>query len=57
MNDTEQALLEAVKLAYRKHHLDDDSTGWDELGEMLLNVLCEAMGDAEFVAWVDEVSA
>jgi hypothetical protein len=28
-------LLDAVKLAYRKHHLNDDSIGWDELSEML----------------------
>lgn len=46
-------LLEAVKLAYRKHHLGDDSIGWDELSEKLQDVLCEAMGDEAFQAWIE----
>ena len=46
-----QQLLEAVKLAYRKHHLEDDSVGWDELTSALCDALCEAMGDAAFQAW------
>lgn len=48
-------LLEAVKLAYRKHHLGDDSIGWEELSEKLGDVLCEVMGDAAFVEWMKEV--
>lgn len=48
-------LLEAAKLAYRKHHLGDDKVGWSELSEALLDALCEAMGDEAFQAWVDEV--
>lgn len=48
-------LLEAAKLAYRKHHLGDDSIGWDELSEALQNALCEAMGDRAFVAWTNDI--
>lgn len=45
-------LLNACKMAYRKHHLCDDSIGWDELSEVLCNVLCEVMGDEEFQEWI-----
>lgn len=44
-------VLEALKLAYRKHHLGDDSIGWSELSDTMLNALCEAMGDREYLAW------
>lgn len=44
-------LLTACKMAYRKHHLDDDSIGWDELADHLLNALCNAMGTDEFEEW------
>jgi len=52
-------LLSACKLAYRKHHLDDDSIGWGELGECLLDALCNEMGDDGFQEWLakwDQVS-
>ena len=45
-------LLEAVKLAYRKHHLGDDSIGWDELSEKLLDALCNTMGADGYLEWV-----
>ena len=45
-------LLEACKMAYRKHHLDDQSIGWDELSKFLLNALCNAMGDEGFQEWL-----
>lgn len=54
-NGVDAGLLEAVKLAYRKHHLEDTAIGWDELSEALQDALCEAMGDAEFQAWLKEV--
>ena len=50
----ESPLLKAVKAAYRKHHLGDDSIGWDELSEIMLNALCNAMGDEEFNRWIKE---
>jgi hypothetical protein len=49
-------LLDAVKMAYRKHHLDDRSIGWDELGEVLMMALCNEMGDVAFQKWLEEVS-
>lgn len=48
-------LLDAVQKAYRKHHLEDDSIGWDELGWDLQAALCEAMTDKGYQAWVREV--
>jgi len=49
-------LLHAVKMAYRKHHLSDPSIGWDELSDILLHALCEAMGDEGYDKWLKEVS-
>ena len=45
-------LLDAVKMAYRKHHLDDPSIGWDELSDYCMMALCNEMGDKEFRHWV-----
>ena len=45
-------LLNTVKLAYRKHHLDDRSVGWEELSNALFNTLCDAMGDIGFDEWL-----
>lgn len=49
-----ESLLNAVKMAYRKHHLGDTEIGWDELSDMLLDALCELMGDEEFNRWLKE---
>ena len=49
-------LLEAVKMAYRKHHLGDPDIGWDELGEKLGDTLSNAMGVEGFVKWQEKVS-
>lgn len=48
-------LLEAVKLAYRKHHLGDDTIGWDELSDKLHNAICNAMGDRAYIEWMDSL--
>lgn len=48
-------LLEAVKLAYRKHHLGDDTIGWDELSETLHNAICNAMGDRGYLEWMESL--
>ena len=45
-------LLYAVKWAYRKHCLNDDSIGWEELSVILKDALCNAMGDEEFIIWL-----
>ncbi len=41
-------LLRVAKRTYRKHVCDDDSIGWDELGDELCDILCNVMGDDEF---------
>ena len=48
-----ERLLSAAQFAYRKHHLDDPSIGWDELSDILYTALCESMGDNKFVKWLD----
>lgn len=50
-------MLEALQMAYRKHHMGDPSIGWEELSDKLLNTLCEVMGDEAFVAWSNEIAA
>jgi len=47
--DDRNILLDAVKSAYKKHHMGGDSIGWDELSEMLENALCNVMGEDEFL--------
>lgn len=49
-------LLEATKAAYRKHHLNDDSIGWQELSEILFNALTETMGDGGFSKWLKGIT-
>lgn len=48
-------LLEAVKLAYLKHHMGYDKIGWDELSEVLHNALNNAMGANGYLEWVATV--
>lgn len=45
-------LLYIVKRAYRKHVLNDDSIGWEELGDSMCNILCEVMTDRGFQDWL-----
>jgi hypothetical protein len=49
-------MLETLKIAYRKHHLNDASIGWDELSDRLADVLSNAMGPDGFVEWLQEVA-
>lgn len=48
----EKKLLVAVQMAYRKHHMNDDSIGWKELSDQLQVVLAEVMGDKGYQAWI-----
>lgn len=48
-------LLNACKLAYRKHVLNDDSIGWSELGDILLDAICNEIGDNGYQKWLKEV--
>lgn len=50
-------LFFACKMAYRKHYLNDESIGWDELSEVLKEALCCYMGDDEFVLWLHELNS
>jgi hypothetical protein len=44
--------VEAVKATYRKHHLNDESIGWEELSTILLNTLCNVLGDVGYQEWM-----
>jgi len=44
-------MASALRMAYLKHHCLDTSIGWHELDDLLLDVLCEVMGDRAFQAW------
>lgn len=44
-------LVDVLKLAYRKWHLDDPDVGSEELSGILCDILCEAMTDKEFQKW------
>lgn len=47
-----EQLLVCLKLAYRKHHMDDQSIGWEELSNSMRDTLCNVMGDAEFIKFL-----
>ena len=49
-------MLDALQMAYRKHHLDDPSIGWDELSDRLGDVLSNVMSPETFVQWLQEVN-
>ncbi len=45
-------LLHAVLCAYVKHHFyEDNHIGWDELDAILLNAICNEIGDDAFCKW------
>jgi hypothetical protein len=48
-------VIDACMMAYRKHVLNDESIGWDELGDALQNALCNYMGDGSFQSWLNEI--
>jgi hypothetical protein len=51
-----QYVLETLMMAYRKHCMEDDSIGWDELGDRLFNSLCLLLGDDGFIKWKERIS-
>ena len=53
--NTNQQVISALKLTYRKHCLADDSIGWIELEDILRDALCEAIGDKAFQDFLGEV--
>ena len=44
-------LLGLLQRVYRKHHMGDESIGWEELSNEILDVLGTVMGDEECVNW------
>ena len=52
----EGVLLEAVKACYMKHQLDSDVFGWEEIGTILLDALCNTLGDKGFQEWLELVA-
>ena len=48
-------LLSAVQITYRKHHLNDDSLGWDEVSDILHNTLCNVIGDEGYIKWIEQI--
>lgn len=44
-------LLHAVLCAYAKHHLDFDDIGWNQLGDILHNAICNEVGTDEYLKW------
>ena len=49
-------LLELLKKAYRKHVLNDDTIGWNELGDEIHCVICDVWGDDNYQQWIEEVN-
>jgi len=47
--------IDALKAAYRKHVLLDDFIGWEEMGTILLDALCEEIGNDGYAEFVDEI--
>src|SRR3990172_7497399 len=43
-----QRVIGALQLAYRKHHMGDETIGWNELSSEVGDVLADVMGDKEF---------
>jgi hypothetical protein len=50
-SESQKELLETLQMVYRKHCLDDESIGWEELGTRLHDTLCKAMTDKGYVEW------
>jgi hypothetical protein len=51
----QDTLLDVIKLVYRKHYLNDDSVGWEELSTILHNSICNALGDDAFIKWLQTI--
>ena len=52
---TNDRLLHACLCAYTKHQHDNQHIGWDELGNILLDAICEAVGDDAFCKWNESI--
>lgn len=50
-------LLHAVLCAYAKHNLECDDIGWDQLNQILHDVLCNELGTEELLRWESRLNA
>jgi len=48
-------LIDTLKLAYRKHHMADDSIGSGELSNLMFETLCDALGPGGFSDWIESL--
>lgn len=48
-------LLHAVLCAYAKHHLECEDIGWNQLDDILHNVICNEIGDDAYKEWVEKI--
>lgn len=48
-------LLHAVLCAYAKHHLDCPDIGWNKLGDILHDAICNEIGDENYIAWAERI--
>lgn len=48
-------LLHAVLCAFAKHNLDCEEIGWEQLGDILCDAICNEIGDDAFCRWVDRI--
>jgi predicted nuclease with TOPRIM domain len=54
LNERIKVLEDALKKSYRKHWLNDERIGWQELGDIIYNALCISLGDDAFEKWLNE---
>lgn len=52
--DEHSLMLSTIKLCYRKHCLIDSTIGWVELNDILLNTLCNILGDQGYQNWLKD---
>ena len=57
LNKAKQRTLHGLLCAYAKHVADVECIGWDELGEILMNAICEEIGDDKFCKWSEMLRA
>lgn len=47
----QKQVVDALKMAYRKHVCDDDSIAWQDLDSALTDAMCESLGNERFLEW------
>ena len=47
--------VRTLKKCHRKHCLNDDSIGWDELTDEINNTLSEIMGNEEYCKYLERM--